>query len=432
MMALELSEDSNGFATDARLRLSGDLNRRGRVGCESSDWSLDSSWRFHWHLERSSPMGIARLAQASTKGGGAGRFDVTSIVNSNLIVTPAVTASGTLKLITWKFDNTGALTRLGDSGDLGGTGQVTGVATPPISIPADLCTVFRQASGELGLLVWRLDPGNGSFTIEGSGVSEGPGNSLTAEATGETLVSVWRDDLGNLRLKSRSVHTSSTLGSGKAGAVSSLGHPVLANVLVTPVIVDCTDVMKLIVWQLDKNGSLARIGDSGNAGGKASRVALAQIGGKWATAARAGDDWMSTSGGLGGLANGMLRISFWERANGSLHRAAEKLTSIPIVDVDAAGLDYSESGLGGLKEHYRIVTAVRAANGKLRLMVWSWLPQEAKINLDADSGDQAEPISYLRLHSLGNDLYMTMVRDDTPDKDGKPLHRLKLITWRIQ
>jgi hypothetical protein len=377
-------------------------------------------------------MGITRLAEITTKGRDAGRFDVASIVSSNLIVTPAVTASGMLKLITWKLDKSGTLTRLGDSGDLGAGAQITGVATPSVTAPANVCTVFRRASGDLGLIVWKLNVAKGTFTIEGSGVSEGPGSCLDAQSSAQALVSVWRDGSGDLRLKSRSIETLGVLGNAKAGTVSAVAHPILADVFVTPVIVDCVDIMKLIVWRLDQDGSLVRIGDSGNAGGKASRVAAAQIGGKWATAARAGDDWAMTSGSLAGLGNGMLRISFWERANGSLHRAVDKLTSIPIIDVDARGLDYSESGLGGVKEHYRIVTAVRAANGKLRLMVWNWLPQEAKINLDADSGEQPEPISYLRLHSLGNDLYMTMVRDDTPDNKGKPLHRLKLITWRIQ
>jgi hypothetical protein len=430
---LNSREDSGDFGSAAKLRhkLSGGFNRRTFAGCEESDELLDSPG-FHLRIVRISTMGITRLAEAATRGRDAGRFDVTGIVSSNLIVTPAVTASGTLKLITWEFGNSGALTRLGDSGDLGGGGHVTGVATPSVSGPAELCTVFRRTSGDIGVIVWKLDVTKGTFKIEESGGSEEFGSCLVAQASAEALVLAWRDSLGNLRLKSRSVHTSGTLGNAKAGPVSAVGHPVLADVLVTPVIVDCVDVMRLIVWQLDQNGSLTRIGDSGDAGGKASRVAVAHIGGKWATAARAGDDWKSTSGGLGGLGNGMLRVSFWERTNGSLHRAADLITSIPIVDVDAKGLDYNDIGFGGAKEQYRIVTAVRTMNGKLRLMVWSWLPQEAKIKLDADSGEQPDAIDYLRLHNLANDLYVTMVRDDTLDKDKKPLHGLKLITWRIQ
>src|SRR5262249_42966565 len=143
----------------------------------------------------------------------------------------------------------------------------------------------------------------------------------------------------------------------------------------------------------------------------------------------AGDDQPTTSGVS---FNGMLQISFWERVEGSFHRVENRFTTIPITDVDAAGLDFNDIGFEGTKVEYRIVTAVRTTNGKLRLMVWSWRPEESKIELDADSGEQPEPISFLRLHRLANDLYITMVRDDTLDGNKKPIHRLKLITWRIQ
>ncbi len=88
-------------------------------------------------------MGLVRLAEITTYGRDSGRFGVTGTVSSNLIVTPAMTASGTLKLITRAFANSGALTRVGHSGDLGAGAAITGVATPTRSMPADVCGVER-------------------------------------------------------------------------------------------------------------------------------------------------------------------------------------------------------------------------------------------------------------------------------------------------
>jgi hypothetical protein len=375
---------------------------------------------------------IARLSEAATKGMGGGRFDATVILSSNRIVTPAITSSSTLKLITWEVENSGAINRIGDSGDLGAGAVITSVSTPAVSQPAKLPTVFRRANGELGLLVWKVKQADGTFTIVTSGIGGDVVTGLAGESDAESFVSVWRNTLGNLHLHRRGLGALGDLGGAKAGAVSAVGHPVMSDVLVTPVIVDCSDVMRLIAWHLDKTGSPVRVGDSGNAGGKASRVALTQIGGKWATATRVGDDYKSVTGGLGQLTEGLLRISFWERDNDGFHRVADQITTIPIADVDAVGLDYNDTGFGQAEEQYRIVTAVRTMNGKLRLMIWSWLPQKALIRSDADSGEQPDLINYLRLRNLANDLFVTVVRDASPDAKKKPINRTKLISWRIQ
>jgi len=380
-------------------------------------------------------MGITRLSDATTMGMNAGRFDVTRISSSNLIVTPAITAARSLKLIAWKLDSSGALSRLSDSGDLGAGAVITDVASPSDSASQALCTAFRRTSGELGLMVWGVNTTNGTFEIATSGVAGAPVSFLDVEAPANTLVSIWRNRFGYLRLQSNRLTALGRVGLAEGEAVSALGHPVLAtaNDFVTPVMLECGSALKLISWRVAKDGSLVRRGDSGDKGRAATRVALAQIGGVWATAARVGNDDLSKTTSIGPVLNGMLRVTFWRHeTSGAFTRLGEKVAMVPVSDVDAAGLDYSDMSFGASKARYRIVTAARTSSNRLRLMVWSWLPDDSRVTLDSDSGDQPEPISLLRLISLGTSRFVTVVRDETLNKDKVPPRRLKLTSWSIQ
>jgi hypothetical protein len=379
-------------------------------------------------------MSITRLSEATAYGTNAGRFAVTSILNSSLIVTPAITASSTLKLIVWRADNAGSIVRVADSGDLGGNTQITGVACPATSPPGSVCTVFRRASGEFGATVWTVDPVSGACSVATSGVYGDPVGWLDAEAAGSALVSVARNRFGTLRLQARKTSGLGVLATAQDSAVATVGHPVMGESLVTPVIEDCSSTLKLIAWRIGIDGSITRAGDSGAHGGKATSVAAATIGGKWASAARVGvDHGDQPSAGLGGIFNGHLQVTFWDHlAGGSFSRLGSGVSPFQVLDADATGLDYNEIGFGDAKARYRVVVAARTRDARLRLMIWSWSPNASTAVLDEDSGDQAEKVSFLRLHSIGNDLFVTVVRDDTPDANGNPLHRLKLVSWRIQ
>src|SRR5262245_40455170 len=185
-------------------------------------------------------MSITRLSEASTYGTNAGRFAVTSVLNSDLLITAAITAKSTLKLIAWRIDNSGIVTRVADSGVLGGSGKITGVASPSVSPPGGVCIVFRRTSGTFGATVWTVDPVSGAFSIATSGVDGGPVGGLTAAAAGKSaIVSVARNGSGFLRLESRAESGLNVLGSKQGEAVTTVGHPVLADAFVTPVIEDC-------------------------------------------------------------------------------------------------------------------------------------------------------------------------------------------------
>jgi hypothetical protein len=201
------------------------------------------------------------------------------------------------------------------------------------------------------------------------------------------------------------------------------------------VITQCSEILKLIVWQVDQNGNIERVGDSGDQGGLATRVSCAHIGGKWATAVRYGHDVPAQKGPLGPLGRigfGQIKVTFWDQQGGGLTPIGDSgITGINVIDVQVAGLDFNDVDFGGAEVKYRVFTAVRTSNQKLRVMIWSWKPSTGKVELISDSGEQPEPISLLRIMEVGNNLFITCVRDDSTRTD-KRLGHLKLITWSIK
>ena len=71
----------------------------------------------------------------------------------------------------------------------------------------------------------------------------------------------------------------------------------------------------------------------------------------------------------------------------------------------------------------RFVTALRAGNGKLKLIAFE-LDGTGRIRRTGDSGDQAGDVSEVALVIPAQDNFTTAVRDGSG--------RLKLITWKMQ
>jgi hypothetical protein len=228
-------------------------------------------------------------------------------------------------------------------------------------------------------------------------------------------VTARRGPHGGLRLASWK-KGGAKLGVAKAGEIQTLGRPHLADTLMVPVILACSERLRLIAWTEDSAGQFTRTGDSGNKVGAVSRVSCAHIGGKWATAVRDG--------------SGRLKVIFWEMEQGAPKRLGDSGSNGPeIIDVDVAGLSFNDVDFGGVEPEWRVVTAVRTKASKLRLQTWAWKKATGQVTL-VDDSTQKDQISLLRLLHLANDRFVTVVRDNATAKEGSPGH-LKLITWSI-
>jgi hypothetical protein len=227
-----------------------------------------------------------------------------------------------------------------------------------------------------------------------------------------------RNTAGRLQLASWKQGVLGKLGEATAGPISAVSRPVaVGSWLTTPVILACDERLRLIVWSLSANGDITRLGDSDNQAGSVSRISCAHIGGKWATAVRDG--------------NGRLKVIFWDIIGGVPKRIGDSGSNgYEIIDVDIVGLDFNDVDFGGAEVEWRVVTAVRTKNWKLRLITWAWKQATGKVELVDDSREQPEMISLLRLLNVANSRFVTAVRDDVSATDTQPGH-LKLITWKI-
>jgi hypothetical protein len=360
-------------------------------------------------------MSITRLHDSDLLAHEVTALDATSILSSDLIVTPVRTKENRLKLITWRQHSDGTLSRLADSGSSGPF--VSNVACPPISSADRIITALREGES-LALMEWKCDSA-GALSVITSGVFDSTATAVGVSlGAGQTYITARRGPHGGLELVSwKEGGGGGKLGSAQAGGISTLGRPLLADTLITPVVLACAERLRLIAWAAAANGGLTRTGDSGNQAGEVSRISCAHIGGKWATAVRDG--------------NGRLKVIFWQMDAGSPKRIGDSGPNGPeIIDVDIQGLDFNEIGFGQAEAEWRVVTAVRAKNSRLRLLTWSWKQASGNVVKINDSGDQPEPISLLRLLDLGNTRFVTVVRDDSTKTKDKPGH-LKLITWNV-
>jgi hypothetical protein len=360
-------------------------------------------------------MPITRLADSGTQAGAISAFDITTVPSTDRIVTAVRQPNNILKLISWEYDNDGTITRLGDSGD---RGSVTNVSMPRATALDEIYTACRQPDGSRNFARWKL-LSSGDFSAEISGHIGDKMTDVASTTVGQKIITVQRDMLGDFHLKSWN-KSLAPLGSANAKGVTTLGRPVQGDVIVTPVTTACSELQKLIAWQLDQTGHISRLGDSGQSGGVATRIACAHIGGKWATAIRSGSDSLhEVVLPLGGGTNGELRVMFWTWQDGAMKLLAEAADSgSNIADVDIAALDFNDISFGSAKEQYRVIVAVRTRTNSLRMTIWSYDPVTNKVTRVGNPVDGMESISRLRLLGVANDLFITAVRDDSTQKGG--------------
>jgi hypothetical protein len=185
-------------------------------------------------------MPIKRLHDSGQLAHAVKRLDATSLVSTSRIVTPVRAKEDRLKLITWSYDGGGALSRLADSGAAGPV--VSNVACPPSSSPARVITALRQGES-LQLMEWKCDGSSGTPSVITSGVIDSTATSVGVSlGSGQTYVTARRGPHGGLALVSwKAGGGGGKLGSVKAGEIATLGRPTLADTLMTPVILACSE-----------------------------------------------------------------------------------------------------------------------------------------------------------------------------------------------
>jgi hypothetical protein len=161
--------------------------------------------------------------------------------------------------------------------------------------------------------------------------------------------------------------------------------------------------LKLISWDISDGGAITRVSDSGNQAGEASLISVVAMANRLFVTAC-------------GTAEGTLKLISWRlNDNGSLTRLADSASEAGTVsEISLVGIP---SGGGG-----RLVTSVRTSAGKLKLIVWSVSANGAFERL-GDSGDQAGTATMIRSVLDNRGHILTSMRT----AEGN----LKLISWAI-
>jgi len=160
--------------------------------------------------------------------------------------------------------------------------------------------------------------------------------------------------------------------------------------------------LKLIAWRT--GGPISRISDSGDQAGAVSEIALFEVAAFAVTAVRDG--------------NGALKLISWDDGLTDLY---------PLVRRADSGDHGEPATLIAVTAGYfpipNALTAIRAANGELKLITWHVSPvAPLTISRLHDSGTQAIPVDLVAVSSV-KDIVVTAVRTTAG--------RFKLDSWRI-
>jgi hypothetical protein len=303
--------------------------------------------------------GNGSVSRTGDSGDQAGQATQIDIASGRLLVTAVRTASGDLKLISWSVGNTGNINRSGDSGNQAGTASLVKI----MQIHSDVfVTAVRTAEGNLKLISWRLNPDGSLTRLNDSGNAAGAVSEIAL--SGESL---------NNR---RHVITSVRDGQGN---------------------------LKLIAWEVSPNGTITRRGDSGSQAGNARMIRAEKAGQYTVTAVR--------------TASGDLKLISWalsQNSNGgvSIARAGDSGNQAGAIQDNAL-----------LARPNGAVSAVKTASGDLKLIRWR-VSSSGAIARIGDSGDQAGSATLVNISPNPNSSQVPMV---TAVRTAQ--NTLKLITW---
>lgn len=349
---------------------------------------------------------LARMHDSGDLAGGVSEIASVPGVDSTM-VTAVRTAAGQLRLIAWRINDAGPVTRLGDSGETAGAASDIDIAKG-----ARFVVACRDGSGHVKLISWDVDDTGAFITRAGdSGNQAGGATQIRIVALSDNrFVVACRIAEGNVRLITWRLNDDGSLArladSANAGdTVAEIALCGLSEERAVTAVRTQNGNLKLIVWEVSANGELARLGDSGDAGGPATLIR--------AVVTEAGMVLTSIRDGAGNL-----QVMSWEvTEDGSVNALQDS-------GHQAAGIE--DNALVALPDG--IVSAVRIAENNLKLIAWS-VDQAGTITRRGDSAAQAGTSSHIQLlagpdvagangHSVS---LVTAVRTDAGN--------LKLITW---
>jgi hypothetical protein len=333
--------------------------------------------------------------------------DIATLTRANsMLVTAVRSGSDALKLITWRVNSAGPVTRLGDSGSQAGEASSIAIAEGSLIV-----TACRTGSDNLRLISWRIDPSGSEVVRQGdSGDAAGEASLISIVALSQTLfVTACRTGSGNLLLISWRLNGNGSFSrlrdSGSAaGAVQEIALVQLSSTSVVTAVRDGSGELTLISWSVSSSGSFTRQADSGNAAGEATLIrAVVDQHGHVITAVREG--------------SGDLRMISWSFSGGAVSRLA---------DSGSQAGDIRNNSLVVLPDG--VVSAVRAGDGTLKLIAWE-VSSTGRFTRRGDSGSQAGTATNIEVvrgpgivdaagHSVS---LVTALRTASRD--------LKIITW---
>lgn len=296
---------------------------------------------------------ITRTGDSGEQAGAASSISIARQPTGSRFVTAVRTSGGDLKLISWDVNNTGsAVTRRGDSGNQAGRASLINICALTNS---RFATAVRTAAGNLRVILWNLES-NGALTrLSDSGNAAGAVGdiSIVRIASDRAVTSVRTADgdlrLINWRLASNAVTRLGDSGNqaGNARNIRSVLGP--SNQIVTAVRTSGGD-LKLITWRVLASGAVQRRGDSGSLAGAVGELDVAMSGNLVITAVRDG--------------SGNLKLIAWNVSGGG---AVTRVGDSDALAGTASLITLNEA-LSGVPP---VITSVRTASSSLKLIAWS-------------------------------------------------------------
>ncbi len=308
------------------------------------------SWR------KNSNGSYTRLGDSGSQAGTVGKIAATSFFGGNKLATAVMTSSGNLKIITWRVNSNGSITRLGDSGSQAGAVSSLSVAAMSNEL---LVTAVRDGGGNVKMITWRVNA-NGSLTRRGDHTAAKGTyvrvTRLDALSGNVQAVCAFKNSSGKLTLASYKIATNGAikfLKYGNAGAVKDLAIDAIRGTHVMTAVKTGSNTLKMIAWQVSGYGDFYRRGDAsaGSIGGLSVNTVSSSNSGAYISTA------VSTS-------SGKLKVIMW-RTNGN--------TS----SVTRIGDSGNQAGAASMirivgTSHHNMTTAVRTGSGTLKLINWDF------------------------------------------------------------
>lgn len=350
---------------------------------------------------------IMRKGDSGNQAGTASEIATAYDYGKRRIVTAVRTAENRLKLISWRVNNNGSVTRTGDSGNQAGV-------TSRIDLAPGLVSASRTTDGKLKLISWEINT-DGDIVRRGDSGNQAGNASIikVMQIHAGVYVTAVRTTSGNLKLITWRLNDNGSLtrlqdSGNAAGAVSEIalsGLSYQGQRHVVTAVRDSGGNLKLIVWQVNPDGSITRRGDSGNQAGRALLIRAANSSGYIVTSVHTTD--------------GNLKLITWEpKLQGG------RLNLVRVADSGNQAGVIGDNSL--IQRPGGVTSAVQTQAGTLKLISWR-ISSSGAITRLGDSGNQAGTAASINLTSspsTANAPVVTSVRTAE--------NRLKLISWDDQ